>query len=101
MYYDPEVYGDVPTGDFEYQVHEFNEWEEIWDQSKYEWRLQQEADLMVALEAMREALVELDHDVDELESCISDNNDDIEKNHYGIHSNDDGISEVDDEISDQ
>ena len=99
--HDNEGYGNVPSGDFTYQVHDFNEWEEIWDQGKYEWRLQQEADLMVSLEAMREALVELDHDIDDLESCISDNNDGIDANHYGIHENDSGISDNDHEIDHQ
>merc|ERR1719464_1884788 len=60
-------HGDVPTGDFWHQVDEFNEWNVIWDQDHYEHRLEQEAELMVALEALREDLVHLDHDIDDLD----------------------------------
>ena len=56
---------------------------------------------MVALEALREALVDLDRDIDDVESCISDNDDGISDNDAGIAKNDYGISENDAEISDQ
>ena len=102
--YDSGSYGSgsaVPTGDFWNQVDDFNEWDTIWDQYSYEERLHEEADLMVALEALREALVELDSDIDSLEDCISDNDDRIDENDAGIRDNDSGIEENDDEISDQ
>lgn len=51
---------------------------------------------MVALEAMREALVQLDSDIDDLKDCISDNEKEIDVNHYGIHSNNEDISDNDD-----
>ena len=92
---------DVPTGNFWDQVDDFNAWETIWDQYSYEERLHEEADMMVALEALREALVELDSDIDSLEDCISDNDDRISENDAGIAENDRGIEENDDEISDQ
>ena len=95
------VGGDVPTGDFWHQVDEFNEWNEIWDQDSYEHRLEQEAELMVALEALREDLVHLDHDIDDLDDCISHNDEDISENDEGINYNDHEISDNDHEISDQ
>ena len=95
------AHGDVPTGDFWHQVDDFDEWEEIWSQEKYEERLETEASLMVALEALREDLVDLDHDIDDLYDCISDNDSGIDENDHGIHDNDHGIEQNDDEISDQ
>lgn len=56
---------------------------------------------MVALEAIREALVDLDHDIDDLEDCISDNDSGIDHNHDGIDLNDHGIDENDEELDDQ
>ena len=53
-------YNDVPTGDFWHQVDDFDAWKEIRDQHEYEERLGTEAELMVALEALREALVDID-----------------------------------------
>ena len=106
-YYDDDFYdsygkpSNVPTGDFWNQVDDFNEWNTIWDQSGYEERLATEADLMVALEALREALVDLDRDIDDLDDCISDNDEDISANDSCIERNDYDIQENDDEISDQ
>ena len=94
-------YGDVPTGDFWNQVDDFDAWKEIWGQSDYEQRLDSEATIMVALEALREELVHLDADIDDLDDCISHNDDDISENDEGIDHNDHGISENDAEISDQ
>ena len=91
----------VPTGNYWDQVDDFNEWDTIWDQYSYEERLHEEADMMVALEALREALVELDSDIDDLEDCISDNDDGIKANDAGIYENDVEIEENDSEISDQ
>ena len=100
-HHDDDYHGHVPTGDFWHQVDDFNEWEEIWDQKSYEYRLEQEAELMIALEALREDLVHLDHDIDDLDDCISHNDEDISENDHGIAHNDAGISDNDHEISDQ
>ena len=91
----------VPTGDFWNQVDDFDAWREIRDQHSYEERLETEAELMVALEALREALVSIDHDIDDLDDCISHNDSDISENDDGIAANDYGIHENDSEISDQ
>lgn len=99
--HDAHGYGNVPSGDFWGQVAEFNPWVEIWQQGDYEERLETEAELMVALEALREALIELDHEIDHLEDCISENDDGIEYNDDGIYENEHGIEDNDDEIADQ
>ena len=98
---DDDLHGNVPNGAFERAVDHFDMWEEVWDQEEYEWRLRQEADLMVALEALREDLVTLDRDIDRLEDCISDNDDGIDDNDRGVDKNDHHISENDEEIEDQ
>lgn len=69
-HYPSELYGNVPTGDFWNHVDDFNEWEPIWEQGEYEERVQTEAEMMIALEALREALVDLDYDIDRLEDHI-------------------------------
>ena len=56
---------------------------------------------MVALEAIREALVDLDYEIDHLEDCIDDNNYRIHDNYDDIKDNDWGIEENDQEIDDQ
>ena len=56
---------------------------------------------MIALEAIREALVDLDYEIDHLEDCIDDNNYRIHDNYDAIKDNDWGIDENDREIDDQ
>merc|ERR1719464_38768 len=94
-------YGDVPTGDFWHQVDDFDAWNTIWDQESYEERLDSEATIMVALEALREELVHLDHDIDDLYDCIDHNDSDISENDKYINHNDHEISDNDHEIHDQ
>ena len=95
------VEGNVPTGDFWHKVDDLNVWEEIWDQHSYEERVQSEAELMIALEATREALVDLDYDIDRLEDLIDENHRNIDRNHEDIRDNDDAIEDNDNEIDDQ
>ena len=85
--FDRSNYGRVPTGDFQHQVYDFNEWEAIWEQYDYEERIGTEAELMIALEALRESLMELDWDIDELDYCIEHNYEDIMENAEDIHDN--------------
>lgn len=56
---------------------------------------------MVSLEAIREALVDLDYNIDYLEDCVDENQNDIDRNHYGINDNDDAIDYNDRAIDDQ
>merc|ERR1712228_598354 len=99
--YDHDYHGNVPSGDFNHQVHDFNEWEEIRDQHAYEERLETEAELVIALEALREALVDIDHEIDELDDCISSNDSGISHNDDCIADNDHKISDNDSEIDHQ
>jgi hypothetical protein len=100
-HHDDHYHGDVPSADFWGQVDDYNPWEEDLTQGDYEGRLATEAQLMVALEAIREILVDLDYEIDNLEDHISENDDRIRDNDEGIDRNDDGIAENDAEISDQ
>ena len=56
---------------------------------------------MVALEALREELVHIDHDIDDLDDCISHNDEDISENDHGIAHNHEEIEDNEHEISDQ
>ena len=56
---------------------------------------------MIALEATREALVDLDYDIDRLEDLIDENHRNIDRNHEDIRDNDDAIEDNDHEIDDQ
>ena len=98
---DHEHYGQVPTGNFWEQVDDFDEWKTIRDQDEYESRLDTEASLMIALEALREALTRLDMDIDELDYGISQNESDIEDNDREIEQCFRDTNENIDEISDQ
>ena len=89
------------TGDFDVKVDEFDTCDEIWNQSDYEERLETEAELMVALEAIREALVVLDSDIGELEHCIELNAEMIGDNYEHINYNDERITTNDAEIERQ
>jgi len=46
----------LPSGDFNRRVHNFDNHREIWDQKDYEERVKVEAELLVALEALKENL---------------------------------------------
>ena len=76
------------AGHFEGKVDDFDSAEEIWNQADYEERLETEAELMVALEAIRAALVVLDTDITELEDCIERSADHIGENYEHITFND-------------
>ena len=65
-------------------VKDFDPWEAMWDQDAYEERLKTEAELMIALEALREAVVELDQVTGDLEDCITDNKEGIHQAHVAI-----------------
>lgn len=44
-------------------------YEPIWTQRDYEVRINTEAEFMISLEALREAVIHLEDDVDDLEDC--------------------------------
>lgn len=76
-------------------------WDETWGQNDYEERIETEAQMMVALEAIREELVHLDYEIDRVEDCIDDNHNDIDDNAYAIRKNNDDVHDNDAEIDDQ
>ena len=97
---DNEHYGQVPTGNFWEQVDNFDEWKTMRDQEDYEGRLNTEAQLMIALEALRESLVMLDMDIDELDYALSENDSDCEDVERDIEQCVRDCNENIDEISD-
>lgn len=102
MHYDNiEEHGHLPHGDFDYEVFDFNPWHEIWSQNEYEERVHTEAELMVSLEGLRESLVHLDHEIDDLQDCIDDNHSDIDENNDDILWNHEEITENQMELDDQ
>ena len=57
---------ELPTADFNHQVWDFNHNKEIWDQNDYEERVKVEAELMVALEALKQGVAGLSYDISHL-----------------------------------
>ena len=96
-----DLFGNIPLGNFWDQVQDFNEWEPVWEQDEYEERIQTEAELMIAIEAIREGMVDLDYEMDYLEDGIDENHRDIDRNIDGINDNDYGIEYNDHEIDEQ
>ena len=96
--FDPTDPGYVPTGDFFDQVFDFNIYNQLIHQHDYENRLFEEANVMVSLEGLREALVELDFQLDVLEDQIFDNNSDISENDDAISEMDNACRDNEDEI---
>ena len=87
-----------PGNDYDEKVHDFNVWDELFTQDDYESRVNEEADLMIALEALREAMIDLDYDIDRLEDHIDRNTHDIRDNTDHIRFNDDCIQDNGEEI---
>ena len=70
----------TPTPMFKDAVYDYDPWTSMWDQEIYEKRINTEAEIMVALEAIRATIVDVDHDIDDLEDCIGINS-------YKVHDN--------------
>lgn len=51
-------------------MHSFDNREQIWDQRSYEVGVRTEADLLIALEAMKSQAIELNHELDELSAKL-------------------------------
>ena len=75
--------------------------EQVYTQEEYEARLAQEASIMVSLEVLREALVDLDYEIDRVDDLNDECRDGNEADDDGIAQNDEDIAAADDEISDQ
>ena len=80
IYYAPtdDYTGHGPVSDYEAKVENFDLWETIWDQEDYEIRLEDEADLMIALEALRENVLIIEDLLEDLWNDIGENAQDIE-----------------------
>lgn len=92
-------YGEVlPGADFNKQVWQFNTDKQIWDQNDYEERVKVEAEMLVALEAMKDAVHDLDRDIDQIdyrnhdqEQRIGANQQDVWDNHQKVHESLDAV----------
>ena len=73
--------------DFDRRVEEFDPCNEIWTQHDYDERLQTEAEIMIALEAIRMTLVTIDNDLHSLEICIKEADGMIDINYGFIETN--------------
>ena len=56
---------------------------------------------MIALEALREATIDLEYQIDSLFDCIEGNSWDIDDNSHGVHHNYDFIGIVGDDVHHQ
>ena len=71
--------------DYNYAVHNFDFCENVIVQSDYEDYINEAANILIALEAFRQEIVRLTHDVEDLEVCIENNNWEIEENYGDMH----------------
>ena len=62
----------MPGADFNRQVYRFRENRQIWDQNDYEERTKQEAEIMVALEALKTSTAYLLDDIHMIKNTITD-----------------------------
>ena len=74
----------LPGADFNRQVYQFDEREKIWDQNDYEERTKQEAEMLVALEALKTSANYLDFDIYKLKQEISTNRSKIGANQEDV-----------------
>lgn len=68
--YPSPVETSVPTADFNKQVYHFDENQQIFQQHEYEKRVMSEAELLVALEALKSSILLLHKDMDEVQGLI-------------------------------
>lgn len=66
---DVHYYSTLYENDFVPRVEKFGMYDPIWSQRDYEVRINTEAELMISLEALRAALINLEGDVYDLEYC--------------------------------
>ncbi len=67
--YTHEYVEPLPGADFNRQVYKFDEDHPIWDQDDYAHRVTNEAEILVALEALKESIVYLSHDVRDIQEA--------------------------------
>ena len=61
----------LPGADFNKHVYEFNGHKQIWDQNDYDKRVKVEAEMLVALEALKESVLYMKADIKEVSSRVN------------------------------
>ena len=82
----------LPGADFNKQVYQFNEKKQIWDQNDYEERVKVEAEILVALEALKTSVNYLNFDVSSIQDLIHHNKHRIGANQEDIWENSEGVT---------
>ena len=77
----------LPGADFNRQVWEFDNHGSIWDQNDYTERVKMEAQMLVALESLKESVMTLNFDITNLNGHIETNYHRINDNESDIYSN--------------
>ena len=85
--YSSEYGEELPGADFNRQVYRFNEDHQIWDQNDYEERVKVEAEMLVALEALKGSVDYLNYDIHKIDQDIRHNDDRIGENREDIYEN--------------
>lgn len=75
----------LPSADFNRRVYEFDNDKAIWDQNDYEERVRVEAELMVALESLKDSVAYGSMDVSKLQAEIRAQYEKISANEYDIY----------------
>ena len=81
-------YGEVlPGADFNKHVYEFDGDHNIWDQNDYEERVKVEAEMLVALEALKESVMYLGYDINDVQDRINQQMGRVRHNQDHIYEN--------------
>ena len=76
----------LPGADFNRQVWEFDQHAAIWNQNDYTERVKMEAEILVALEALKESIVNTNHEVDNLFAHLQHDYERINSNKGDIYA---------------
>ena len=78
---------ELPTADFNHQVWDFDHNKDIWDQNDYEERVKVEAELLVALEALKGFIAGISYDISHIADHIGSQYAQIGLNHQEAFNN--------------
>ena len=90
--YSQEYGEELPGADFNKQVYNFNENKQIWDQNDYEERVKVEAEILVALEALKTSVNYLGYDISSIQDKIHLNKHRIGANQEDVWTNSESIN---------
>jgi len=85
--YDATYDEELPGADFNSHVYHFEDENMIWDQNDYTERVRVEAEMLVALEGLKETVTFLHHDIDHLNDVNDQQAERIHENHDDIYDN--------------